>query len=115
MTGKYEIAILLTVLSFGLPVLYFILTRKALTPFSLRQLTKSFNFALIVQIILAGLFLGLMGFMDKKIYAEGQSTDFTDILMNTGMTYTIVGAFFYIPGLILLNIVSFLLSRLKSK
>lgn len=115
MTGKYEIAIFLTILSFGLPVLYFILTRKALTPFSLRQLTKSFNFALIVQIILAGLYLGLMGFMDKKVYAEGQSTDLTDILMNTGMTYTIVGAFFYIPGLILLNIVSFILSRLNTK
>jgi hypothetical protein len=114
MTGKYEIAIFLTVLSFGLPVLYFILTSKALTPFSLRQLTKSFNFARIVQIILAGLYLGLMGYMDKKIYAEGQSTDFTYILMNTGMTYTIVGAFFYIPGLILLNLVSFLTLRFKT-
>lgn len=115
MTGKYEIAIVLTVLSFGLPVLYFILTKKVLTPFSLRQLTRSFNFALIVQIILAGLFLGLMGYMDKKVYAEGQSTDFTDILMNTGMTYIIVGAFFYIPGLILLNLGSFLISRFKTK
>lgn len=115
MTGKYEIAIVLTVLSFGLPVLYFILTKKALTPFSLRQLTRSFNFALIVQIILAGLFLGLMGYMDKKVYAKGQNTYFTDILMNTGMTYTIVGAFFYIPGLILLNLVSFLISRFKTK
>ncbi|MCK9480131.1 MAG: hypothetical protein M0R38_00010 [Bacteroidia bacterium] len=115
MKGNYEISIVLTVLSFGLPVLYFILTRKAFTPFSLRQLIKGFNFALIVQIILAGFYLGLMGFMDKKIYAEGQSTDFTDILMNTGMTYTIVGAFFYIPGLILLNLVSFLISRLTTK
>ena len=53
--------------------------------------------------------------MDKQIYAEGQSNDFTDLLMNTGMTYTIVGAFFYIPGLILLNLVSFLVSRLKTK
>ena len=108
MTGKYEIAIVLIVLSFGLPVLYFILARKALTPFSFGQLTKSFNFALIVQLVLAGLFLVLMGFMDEKIYSDGQSTDLTDILMNTGMTYTIVGAFFYIPGLIILNIVSFI-------
>lgn len=53
--------------------------------------------------------------MDKKIYSDGQSNNFTDILMNTGMTYTIVGAFFYIPGLILLNLVSFLISRLKTK
>ena len=108
MTGKYEIAIVLTVLSFGLPVLYFILARKALTPFSFGQLTKIFNFALIVQLVLAGLFLVLMGFMDEKIYSDGQSTDLTDILMNTVMTCTIVGAFFYIPGLIILNIVSFI-------
>ncbi|HLO55298.1 MAG TPA: hypothetical protein VK169_13470 [Saprospiraceae bacterium] len=115
MTGKYEITIALTVLSFGLPVLYFILTRKAFTPFSFRQLTKCFNLALIVQFILAGLFLALMGYMDKKIYTNGNGTDLTDIIMDTGMTFTIVGAFFYIPGLILLNIVSFINTRLRTK
>jgi hypothetical protein len=115
MTGKYEITILLTVLSFGLPVLYFILTTKAFIPFSLRQLTKSFNLALIVQIVLAGLFLGLMSLIDKKIYGEGRGTDFTDIFMNTGMYYTIVGAFFYVPGLILLNLINYLTARLRTK
>jgi len=115
MTGKYEISIALTVLSFVLPVLYFILTRKALTHFSLRQLTKSFNLALIVQLILTGLFLALMGFLDKKIYTDGNGTDLTDIFMDTGMTFTIVGAFFHIPRLILLNIVSFLYARLRTK
>ncbi len=115
MTGKYEIVVVLTVLSFGLPVLYFILTRKAFKPFSLRQLTKSFNLALIVHIILAGLFLALMWLIDKKVYGEGVGTDLTDIFMNTGMTYTIVGAFFYVPGLILLNLTSYLISRLGTK
>ena len=116
MKGKYEITILLTVLSFGLPVLYFILTRKAFfMPFSLKQLTKSLNLALIVQIFIAGLFLGLMLLIDKKIYGEGRETDLTDIFMNTGMTYTIVGALFYVPGLILLNLISYLNSRLRSK
>ncbi len=115
MTGKYEITILLTVLSFGLPVLFFILTRKAFMPFSLRQLTKSLNLALIVQIVIAGLFLGLMLLIDKKIYGEGRETDLTDIFMNTGMTYTIVGAFFYLPGLILLNLINYLTSRPGSK
>lgn len=75
MTGKYEIAIVLTVLSFGLPVLYFILTRRALTPFSLRQLTKSFNFALIVQIILAGIFTNSNRTKIKiKSYKNNQTT-----------------------------------------
>ncbi|MFN3639853.1 MAG: hypothetical protein ACK4UK_02950 [Flavobacterium sp.] len=70
---------------------------------------------MIVQLVLAALFLGLMGVMDKKIYAEGHGTDLTDILMDTAMTFTVVGAFFYIPGLIILNIVSFIYSRLKTK
>jgi hypothetical protein len=113
MIGKYEITVLLTVISFCLPVLYFIMTRKAFWPFSLSQLTKSFNLALIVQIVLGFLFLGLMMLIDKKIYGEGHGTYLTDVFMNTGMTYSVVGVFFYVPGLILLNLISYLNSRLK--
>ena len=115
MKDKYEIAAALTILSFVLPVFYYIFKRKALNPFSLKQLTKCFNFALIVQIILAGLYLGTMWFIDKKLFTEGQSTDLTDILMETGITYTIVGAFFYLPGLILFNIISFFLTRHRTQ
>ena len=115
MKGKYEIAVALTILSFILPVFYYILKRKALNPFSLSQLTKCFNFALTVQISLAGLYLGTMWLIDKKLYTKGQSNDLTDILMEIGITYTIVGAFFYLPGLILFNIISFFITRLRTK
>lgn len=115
MIGNYEIVIVLTVLCFGLPILYFIRKRKALNPFSILKLTKSFNYALILHIVLAGFFYGLMGYMDTKIYKDGESTDFTDILIETGMTYIIIGAFCYIPGLILLNVLSFFFSRFKTK
>lgn len=114
MTGKYEISIVLTILSFGLPVLYFILTKRALMPFSFKKLTKSFNLALIVQFILAFLYMGIMSYMDKNIYTGGKSTDLTDVFMNTGLTYIVIGAFAYLPCLIVLNIANYIISRLKN-
>jgi|GEM_PF-2740439 len=87
MLGKYEISIVLTVLLFALPVLYFILSKKALNPFSFKQLVKSFNLALIVQFILAVILFLFMGYFDNKLYAEGNGTDLTDIFMSTAMTY----------------------------
>jgi len=113
MTGKYEISIILTILSFGLPVLYFSLTTKAFLPFSFRKLIKSFNLALIVQIIFAFLYMGMMSYMDKNVYTGGKSTDLTDVFMDTGLTYIVIGAFAYLPSLIILNLVNYLISRLK--
>ena len=114
MTGKYEISIVLTILSFGLPVLYFFLIKRIFTPFSFRKLTKSFNLALIVQFILAFLYMGIMFYMDKNIYTGGNSSDLTDVFMNTGLTYIVIGAFAYLPCLIVLNIANYIYSKLKN-
>lgn len=56
-----------------------------------------------------------MGYFDNKIYAEGNGTDLTDIFMNTPMTYTIVGAFFSLPSIVVLNLALFLYCKLRAK
>jgi hypothetical protein len=107
MTRKSEIVIILTALSYLIPILYFILVKNALYPFSLKRLTNSINLALIVHLILAIIYLILMSYIGKKFYSEGLGTNFTDILADTGTTYTIFGSFIYFPAIILLNIFSF--------
>lgn len=115
MEGKYEISIVLTVLLFAIPVLYFLISKKALNPFSFKQLIKSFNLALIIQFILAFLLYSLTVYLDNKLYAEGNGTDLTDIFVDTTMNYTIVGAFFYLPSIVVLNLALFIYSKLRAK
>lgn len=110
MEGKYEISIVLTVLLFAIPVLYFLISKKALKPFSFKQLIKSFNLALIIQFILAFLLYSLTVYLNNKIYTEGNGTDLTDIFLNTAMNYTIVGAFLYLPSIVVLNQALFIYS-----
>lgn len=113
MTLKYEIINMLTILLFGLPIVYFILKRKVFIQFSLKELLKSFNLAFIVQLILAGIFFISIEFLDKTIYVKGAGTDLTDIFMETSKTYLIIGIFCYLPALILLNLIGYLISIIK--
>lgn len=108
--------IVLTVLSFALPVIYFILKRKALTPFSFRNITKSFNTALIVQLILAVLYIGLALYIDEVYYKGGGNKAYwTDIIIQVAIHFTIIGFYFYLPGLFFLNLIYFINSRLKNR
>ena len=50
-------------------------------------------------------------FLEKKHYSNGQGNNLTDICMETGLTYLIIGTFFYIPGLVILNIVNLILRK----
>ncbi|MBW7869754.1 MAG: hypothetical protein H3C39_01700 [Flavobacteriia bacterium] len=88
---------------------------KSINPFSFKQLVKSFNLTLIVQFILAIVLLSFAGYLNNKLYAEGNGTDLTDIFMSTAMTYTIVGTFFYLPSIVVLNLALFLYSKLRAK
>ena len=108
MIYQYGIVILLTVVMFGLPVLIFSKTKRALTPFSFNKLTRAFNFALIPQLALAIIVIATLAYLDQKIYPEGRGTDFTDLIMGTGMTYLIIGAYFYLPSLLIINLIKWI-------
>ncbi len=43
--------------------------------------------------------------MEINYYTDGNSNDFADTVMEIGLGYIIIGAFVYIPFIILLNIV----------
>jgi len=66
-------------------------------------------------LILASIYLTLMTYLDKKIYAEGSGNDYSDIIMETAMYYTIIMAFMYVPALIFLNIISLLHSKFETR
>lgn len=42
------------------------------------------------------------------MYTNGHGTMLTDIVAGTTLMYIIVGAFFYIPGLIMINLINWI-------
>ena len=113
MIDNYDIATVFTVILFVFPLLYFIISQKSFYQFSIQKLTKSFNYAFVAQMAVAIIIILLMKLIDNEIYGYEKGNDLTDIFMSTGITYTIIGAFIYIPGLIILNIITFIIMYLK--
>jgi hypothetical protein len=109
--GNIEIVTLLTILLFGIPLIICAIRTEVFKTFSIGQLTKTFNRALLIQIIIGLTFLISISFLEKKYYSNGKGNNLTDICMETGLTYLIIGTFFYMPGLVILNIANLILRK----
>ena len=112
MVKEFDIVTILTILSFGLPVLFYGLKLGLFNKFNFGALTKTFNKAIIVQVVIAIVFGVLAYAIDKTVYANGHGNSLTSVIMNTALTYIVIGGFFYIPGLILLNLINWIIEKL---
>ncbi len=111
MIKEIDMITILTILLFGLPVLIHSLKLRLFNEFQFYTLTKAFNKAIIVQIVVA-IVLGILAYaIDKTLYAIGQGNMLTSIIVSTAMTYNIIAAFFYIPGIILMNLINWILTK----
>lgn len=104
-------------LLFAVPLLGAMVRVRLFQPFSFGKLVKSFNYAL-----LSWLFMGLASILtlkclESRYYQDGIGTDITDVLMATGTTFLIIGAFYFIPVCIGLNLINVVVRvyRRKSK
>ena len=113
--GNVEIVTVLTILLFGIPITISAIRTNLVKSFSLAQLTKTINRALVVHIIIGLAFTLTISFFEGRYYSNGTGNDLTDLCMGTGLAYLIVGTFFYIPGLVILNIVNLIFNRKLSK
>ena len=111
MIRDIEIVTVLTILWFGGPIIFYSIRTQLFKTFSLGQLTKTFNRALPIQISIGVTFVILMSFFEKKYYSNGQGNNLTDIGMATAYTYVVIGTFFYIPALIILNFANRILRK----
>ena len=109
--GNIEIVTVLTILLFGLPLVVFSIKTNIFKTFSFGQLTKVFNKALVIQLIIALTLILMTYFFERGFYSNGQGNDLTDICMETAYTYLIIGTFFYLPGLIILNMINLILKK----
>ncbi len=113
MNGQYHIVIILTILAFGIPILVYSIYEQTFKYFSLRKLTRLFNLTLIAHLVIAVMLMIIMAYLEKNIYVDGHGTGLTDIIMETGMAYLIIGAFFYLPGLLILNLINWTMLKMN--
>ena len=113
MIKEMDIVTILTILLFGLPVIIYGLRLKLFNKFLLNTLTNTFNKAAIIQIIIA-VVLGVLSYtIDKTVYSNGHGNILTSVIINTALTHIVIGGFFYIPGLVLLNLINWIFKRIR--
>lgn len=111
MIKQIDIVTILTILLLGLPVLIHSLKLRLFNEFQFYSLTKAFNKAIIVQIVIA-IVLGILAYaIDKTVYEIGQCNMLASIIVSTATTYIIIAGFFYIPGIIVLNLINWIFTK----
>lgn len=108
--SDYNLSIIVIVLLFLVPVLFFAIKRKAFSPYSFKNLVKSFNRALIAQLVIAVISVGVMFYLDSESYTRG-SNFFTGVIMPGALNFVVIGAFYYLPSVVILNIFAVILSK----
>jgi hypothetical protein len=101
-----EIAAILTFVLFALPLFFFAVKFRLFKEFQFEKLRRSINFALPVQIIV-GLLLWCPYFFLEMSY-----TVFSAIIIETSSVYSVIGLFFILPGVVLFNLINWLIKKL---
>jgi hypothetical protein len=103
----------ITVLLFVIPFGLLCIKRKTFKPFTILKLTRTFNRTLIYYGILSVILLATMKIIDVTVYgkADGGGNDITETIIGAAYSYVVIGAFFYLPSVGLLNIINFAIQK----
>jgi hypothetical protein len=102
---------------FIIPILLIAFRLNLFKSFSLGSFTKVFNRAFVIQFIL-GIFLLFASMFIGRSYNSNNSVSqldtFYSLFLGSTYTYTVIGLFYYLPSLVLLNIITWLVIKFKS-
>ena len=104
---------IIVIILFLLPLLIIAFKQKLLKNFTFQSFTKVFNKAIIFQLITAGVTLIISKIMDTNIAPNGEINLFTHLFIESSLLFLIIGSFFYLPFLILLNIANLVTNFFK--
>ena len=109
------IVTIITVLLFALPLLYMIYRKRKQLTLNPKEIRKLFNHTLLLQILL-GLFLYLTFLVfGGDIFGDLTSAKWFEVISIATVWFYIIGLFYYIPSIVLMNLVIWLiiLTRMK--
>lgn len=111
----YTIVTIITVLLFALPLLYMIYRKRKQLTLNPTEIRKLFNHTLLLQILL-GLFLYLTFLVfGGDIFGDLTSAKWFEVISIATVWFYIIGLFYYIPSVVLMNLVIWLIIITKNK
>lgn len=111
----YTIVTIITVLLFALPLLYMIYRKRKQLTLNPKEIRKLFNHTLLLQILL-GLFLYLTFLVfGGNIFGDLTSATWFEVISIAIVWFYIIGLFYYIPSIVLMNLVIWLIILTRNK
>ena len=105
MDSQYTIITIITVLMFLVPLLLTLNHIKSRMNFSLTNIRLLFNFGLIYQIGVGSIFYLTFLVFGGDIFRQELRTEWFDMASMATVWFYVIGLFYYIPALILLNLI----------
>ncbi len=105
MDSQYTIITIITVLMFLVPLLLTLNHIKSRMNFSLTNIRLLFNFGLIYQIGVGSIFYLTFLVFGGDIFRQELRTEWFDMVSMATVWFYVIGLFYYIPALILLNLI----------
>ena len=105
----------IVVLLFIIPIFVKAYQNSLLKSLTFNNFVRVLNKSLLIQIIVGIILLPTMFILDKQFYRNSDGNILTDLVINVGFCYIVIGVFYYIPGIIILNIIKFCINKIRGK
>ena len=109
----YPIVTSLTVLFFVLPLIFIILWKRPNTKSILTKIRLIFNYTLLLQIGLGLLLYLILLVFGGTIFGELTKSEWFELISMATVWFYIIGLFYYIPAIVLLNLIIGVVNLIK--
>jgi hypothetical protein len=107
---------IILILLLAVPLILQTLRIKLFRNFNFPNLVKVLNRSIIPQLIIGVIITIIAVFFDKVFYSDDKSGNiFLEIFIESTYCYIVIGSFFYLPAIGLINIIKLLINRLNKK
>jgi len=98
--------IILTILLFLVPIIWFSIPGKLYQNFSLKNFVRTLNKALIIQGFCGILMAIISKYLDTNIDSNIEMNFWEYLFFETTYYFTVIGLFYYLPPLVILNLIT---------
>ncbi len=106
---------IVVVLLFIIPIFIKAFQNRLLKSLTFNNFIRVLNKSLLIQIIVGIILLPNMYILSEQFYRNSDGNILTDIVINVGFCYVVIGMIYYIPGIIILNIIKFCINQIRGK
>ena len=112
---EYGIVVIVTTLLFVIPIILTLYKFHRKLNFKISKIHFLFNISLLLQIGLGIIFYLTFLTFGEVLFENYSNTKWFEIISTATLWYSVIGIFYYVPFLILLNIIIILINLIRKK